>query len=89
MTHYYLNIINGTGLIVDNEGEEFADLSAARERAAESVRSILSDELKSAGLINLQGRIEIIDQHGSMVLSLPFREAIDLRLDDSPDEESA
>jgi hypothetical protein len=89
MTHYYLNIINGTGFVGDHEGEEFRDLDEAREKAAESVRSILSDELKSAGLINLQGRIEIADQHGSVVLTLPFREAVDLRLDDSPGQEGA
>jgi hypothetical protein len=84
MTVYYLNILNGNGLTRDPEGEDFPDLDAARAKAAESVRSILSDELKSAGMIDLQGRIEIADQHGSVVLTLPFREAVDLKLDDSP-----
>lgn len=87
MTHYYLNIINGTGFVRDQEGEEFPDLAAARHKAEESVWSILSDELKTAGLINLQGRIEIADQHGSVVLTLPFREAVDLRLDESSGRE--
>jgi hypothetical protein len=48
------------------------------------VRSILSDEIKSAGLINLRGRIDIADQQGSVVTTLPFRDAVELRLDDSP-----
>ncbi|TGX52177.1 hypothetical protein E5A73_15330 [Sphingomonas gei] len=89
MTHYYLNIINGTGFVGDHEGEEFPDLAAARRKATESVRSILSDELKSAGLIDLKGRIEIADQQGSIVLTLPFREAVELRLDDSSGWEDA
>jgi hypothetical protein len=84
MTHYYLNLINGLGLTRDHEGEDFADVDAARARAEESVRSLLCDELKSAGKIDLHGRIEVVDQHGSIVLILPFRDAIDLRLDDSP-----
>jgi uncharacterized protein DUF6894 len=89
MTRYYLNLINGIGFVADPEGEEFVDLAAARERAAASVRSILSDELKSAGLVNLNGRIEVADQHGSIVLTVPFREAVELRLDDSSGREDA
>ncbi|WP_443018708.1 DUF6894 family protein [Sphingomonas sp. 7/4-4] len=56
MAHYYLNLIDGHGFTPDREGEDFPDLDAARERAKEGVRSILSDEIKSAGLINLRGR---------------------------------
>lgn len=84
MAHYYLNLINGYGLTPDREGEDFPDLDAARERAKESVRSIVSDEVKSAGLIDLQGRIDIADHQGAVVTTLPFRDAVELRLDDSP-----
>lgn len=84
MAHYYLNLINGYGFTPDQEGEDFPDLDAARERAKESVRSILSDEIKSVGLINLQGRIDIADHEGAVVTTLPFRDAVELRLDDSP-----
>nr|WP_294816879.1 hypothetical protein [uncultured Sphingomonas sp.] len=84
MAHYYLNLIDGHGFTPDREGEDFPDLDAARERAKEGVRSILSDEIKSAGLINLRGRIDIADQQGSVVTTLPFRDAVELRLDDSP-----
>jgi hypothetical protein len=84
MPHYYLNVINGSGLTRDREGEDFPDLHAAREKAAESVRSILSDELRSAGMINLRGRIEIVDLHGAVMLTLPFREAVQLMLEDAP-----
>jgi hypothetical protein len=87
MTRYYLDVINGLGLARDQEGEEFPNLAAARDKAAQSIWSILSDELKSAGLINLQGRIEIADRQGSIVLTLPFREAVDIRHDDSSGQE--
>jgi hypothetical protein len=86
MALYYLNLINGNGLTPDREGEDFPDLDAARERARQSVRSILSDEIRSAGLIDLQGRIDIADQQGSVVTTLPFRDAIELKLDDPPQE---
>jgi hypothetical protein len=86
MAHYYLNLINGYGLTPDHEGEDFPDLDAARERAKESVRSILSDEIKSGGLINLRGRIDIADHQGAIVTTLPFRDAVELKLDDSPQE---
>lgn len=77
MTHYYLNIQNGNGLTRDDEGEDFPDLAAARQKAMEGVRSILSDEIKSAGSMDLHGCIEIADESGAVVLTLPFREAID------------
>ncbi|WP_051683188.1 DUF6894 family protein [Sphingomonas sp. UNC305MFCol5.2] len=83
MAHYYLNLINGYGVTPDREGEDFPDLDAARERAKESFRSILSDEIRSAGLIDLQERIDIADQQGSIVTTLPFRDAVELKLDDS------
>lgn len=84
MAHYYLNLINGHGYTPDREGEDFPDLDAAVERAKEGIRSILSDEIRSAGLINLQGRIDIADQEGSVITTLPFRDAVELMLDDSP-----
>lgn len=84
MAHYYLNLINGHGYTPDREGEDFPDLDAAVERAKEGIRSILSDEIRSAGLINLQGRIDIADQEGSVATTLPFRDAVELMLDDSP-----
>ena len=84
MAHYYLNLINGHGLTPDREGEDFPDLDAAVERAKQGVRSILSDEIRSVGLINLQGRIDIADQEGSVLTTLPFRDAVELRLGDSP-----
>ncbi len=84
MTHYFLNVYNGLGLTRDFEGEDFPDLHGACQKAVESVRSILSDELKSAGMLDLRGRIEIADQHGSVVRTLPFSEAIELKLGESP-----
>lgn len=84
MAHYYLNLINGHGYTPDREGEDFPDLDAAVERAKEGIRSILSDEIRSVGLINLQGRIDIADHRGAVVTTLPFRDAVELKLDDSP-----
>lgn len=86
MAHYYLNLINGHGFTPDREGEDFPDLDAAVERAKQGVRSILSDEIRSAGLINLRGRIDIADQEGSVLTTLPFGDAVELRLGDPPHE---
>lgn len=84
MAHYYLNLINGHGYTPDREGDDFPDLDAAVERAKEGIRSILSDEIRSVGLINLQGRIDIADHRGAVVTTLPFSDAVELKLDDSP-----
>jgi hypothetical protein len=64
MAHYYLNIRNSMGFVRDEEGDDFPDLQAAREKAAEGVRSILSEEVKK-GIVDLRGLIELrVDQRG-------------------------
>jgi hypothetical protein len=64
---------------------EFPDLEAARAQALSGIRSILGEELAS-GLIDLNGRLEICDQAGSVLLSLLFSDAVELRTPDKDGE---
>ena len=74
MARFFLHLINGTGCAPDEEGVELADAQAAKARAVEGIRSILADEAK-AGRLDLDGRIEIADESGDIVRSVPFEEA--------------
>ena len=81
MGRLYLHVYNGMGFVRDEEGEEFPSLEAARRRAIEGIRSIISDEAKH-GSIDLRGRIEITEATGEARIVLPFREAFELHLNE-------
>ncbi len=55
MAQYFLHVHNGTGFTRDEEGQDFADLTAARIGAIDGIRSILSEEVRS-GALDLAGR---------------------------------
>ena len=80
MAHFYLHIRNGSGYVEDLEGQELPDLAAARVQAVEGVRSVLSEEARH-GELDLRGSIEIADGDGNILLILPFKDAVHLRLD--------
>lgn len=78
MARFYLHLTNGGGPAPDEEGVELADADAAAARAVEGIRSILADEAK-AGRMDLDGRIEIADEGGTIVRIVPFGEALEIR----------
>jgi hypothetical protein len=77
MPRFFLHIHNRIGFAPDEEGYDLADLAAAVEQAKEGIRSILSDEAKT-GRLDLNGRIEIADETGTVRQSLPFSEAFEV-----------
>lgn len=82
MARYYFNVINGDGVANDEEGDELPDLDAARDHAIVGIRSILSEELRLRGLIDLKGRIEVAGMEGTVSLVVPYREAVKVIPDD-------
>jgi hypothetical protein len=78
MARYFLHINNGGGYSEDAEGQELADLDAARAAAIDGVRSLLSEEARQ-GQLDLSGQIEIADADGNILLTVPFSEAVELR----------
>jgi hypothetical protein len=75
MPHFYLHVRNVKTYAPDEEGEDFPDLAAAREKALIGARSILSEEVKG-GALDLRGAIEIADEKGEIVLTVPYSEAV-------------
>ncbi len=78
MPRYFFSLSDGTNVLVDFEGRELANAVAARERAAEAASRLLDD---GAGSLSPDGAwdIEITDEDGSLVASLPFRRPIETR----------
>ena len=77
MVLYYLNLYNGSGLTLDEEGQDFRDSEEARASAVQGIRSILAAELES-GTLDLNGRLEVLDQNHALVLTIAFSDAVDV-----------
>jgi hypothetical protein len=61
--------------VEDREGLFLEDAEAARREAIRSARDILCAELRK-GHLSLSGEIEVADQYGQPILTVPFREAV-------------
>ncbi len=83
MPRYYFNVHNSIGLVEDEEGRDFADLEAARAAALKGAREIIAEDA-AQGVVDLRGRLEVIDEAGAVVLTLRFTEAVEVL---RPDEE--
>ena len=77
MTRYYFHLHNGDGLTPDEEGQEFSSPAEAHAAALANIRSILASELDS-GELDLNGRLEILDEAGVQILVVAFSEAVDV-----------
>lgn len=80
MRRYFLNVFNSQGFALDEEGLEFVDLASARSEAVRSIRSMLAEELKNCGKLDLRGRIEIVDESGAPAAVVLFETALSVRL---------
>lgn len=84
MTRLFFHAHSNEGNARDEEGIEIDDEQAAYQVALENIRSIVAEEARR-GLLDLDGRIDVADAEGKLVLLVPFVEAFDLRLPDEGD----
>jgi hypothetical protein len=78
MPLFFLHVYNRTGCSRDEEGLDLPDLDAARAEAAAGIRSILADEV-ARGTIDFNGRIDIADAAGTVIATMRYGEAVELR----------
>jgi hypothetical protein len=74
MPRYYFHLYNDV-VAEDEEGQDLPDLAAAREYALRNIRDLMTEEVMKGRLI-LRHRIEIADEQGKRVLTVPFSEAV-------------
>lgn len=75
MPRYYLNLFNDVDTM-DESGEDYTDLAAAKENAIASARELMAEHLLAGLPIRLWHRIEIADETGKVLATLPFRELV-------------
>ncbi len=75
MPRFFMNVHNGNGLTVDEEGVDYPDLEAARRAAVKAARGIMADEIKG-GLLSLDSYLEVLDEKRVPIFKLRFGEAV-------------
>jgi hypothetical protein len=78
MPRYYFHLSNLAGFTEDEEGSELDDEEAARERAVASARELLAAETLN-GAIDLTAYIEVEDEARSLLFTLSFTDALEVR----------
>jgi hypothetical protein len=78
MARYFFHLHDHTGFLEDEEGREFPGLEKVREAALKDARSVIGQDVEH-GVVDLWGRIEVVDMDGAVVLALPFIEAVRLK----------
>ena len=75
MTRFHLHIRDGDEFIEDPDGSDLPDLDAARAEAVQGAREILAQKVKAGEVVDGQ-RIEITDDAGTLLATVPFKDAI-------------
>jgi hypothetical protein len=79
MARYFLHLRDGSDETLDPEGVEYASLDALRDAAMKTARDIMCGDV-ARGVINLQFRIDAERADGTLVYSLPFRDAVTITM---------
>ena len=80
MPVYYFHVVSRQrsgleSMVEDLEGTDCPDLAAARVEAIASARELMANAIRQGRDISSRS-IEVQDRDGSVVLALPFREAV-------------
>jgi hypothetical protein len=77
MPKFYFHLRDGVDLILDPEGRQLNGAAAIEQEALREARAIISDDAKS-GRINLDVRIDVQDEEGTVVHSICFADAVEI-----------
>lgn len=80
MTLFYLHVRNGLDITLDEDGIELEGVTAARARAIEGIRSIVSQEIQG-GILDLCSEVIITNRQGDNLLVVHFRDAFDVSVE--------
>ena len=77
MACYFYHLHNDMD-VPDEEGVECASLDEAKTRAAEEALILLAEVLKEEGRISLRHRIDIEDEHGTVLATVSFQDVVNV-----------
>lgn len=77
MARYFMHLRDGTEQILDPEGLEFQTIEAVRKAVLVSARDLMTGDIRE-GVIDLRFRIDVEDEGGDIVYTLPFKHAVNI-----------
>ena len=78
MPRYFLHLRDHVDEVLDPEGVELPNLAAVIKAVLSGARDLISHEVKSQGSIDFRYRIDAEDRSGTVVYTLPFKDAVAL-----------
>jgi hypothetical protein len=72
---YFFHVRGGLGDVEDGEGSAHADERSAEAFALAGARSLIAGDVLD-GILDLSARIDVEDEAGQLVFSLPFAETV-------------
>ena len=82
MPHFFFHLFNDE-VILDEEGAEFTDASAAVEAAERMARGMAAESVRCGHLV-LQHRIEVVDESGVKIATARYGDVVEIQADDPP-----
>lgn len=76
MARYFLHLRDGSNDVLDEEGIEPEDALALRTTVMANARDVISGDIIRDGLLDLRFRIDVEDEEGELVYTLPFADAV-------------
>lgn len=78
MPTFHFHLINAHVDADDLEGHDLPSLDEARMEAVHGIRDFLSEELRR-GTLDLRGRVDIEDEAGAVLMTIPFADAVSIK----------
>ena len=77
MARFFFHLRDGTDFALDPEGVVLPDLEAAQTAALQAARDTLGHDIRD-GRLDLRYRIDVEDERGTVLHSLPFEDAFEI-----------
>ena len=76
MPRFFFNLRDDVS-VEDCEGKDLVDAGKAHEVAVHYAREMMAEDVKDGRLV-LRDSIDVVDETGAKILTLPFRDAIEI-----------
>ena len=77
MARYFMHLRDGTEQLLDPEGLEYGSMDAVRKAVLVAARDLMTGDIRE-GVLDFRFRIDVEDEAGEIIYSLPFKHAVNI-----------
>lgn len=77
MARYFMHLRDGTEQILDPEGLDFPSVEAVRKAVLIAARDLMTGDIRE-GVLDFRFRIDVEDESGGIIYTLPFKHAVSI-----------